>query len=82
MLTATALHAVDDGNALLDTEPIDALFRAMCELKASDLHLSVGSPPAVRKDGRMQPLKEGAAPLTPESLLALLMPILPATNKK
>ena len=63
MLTATALHAVDDGNALLDTEPIDALFRAMCELKASDLHLSVGSPPAVRKDGRMQPLKEGAAPL-------------------
>ena len=82
MHTAAALHAVDDANAPLDTEPIDALFRAMCELKASDLHLSVGSPPAVRKDGRMQTLKEGAAPLTPESLLSLLMPILPATNKK
>src|SRR5215813_8323975 len=76
------LHAVDAAAAPLDTEPIDALFRAMCDLRASDLHLSVGSPPVVRKDGRMQPLTEGAPPLTPDSLLALLMPILPAANKK
>src|SRR4051812_19863071 len=82
MHTATALHAVDEVDALVDTEPIDAMFRAMCELKASDLHLSVGSPPVVRKDGRMQPLTEGAAPLTSEHILSLLMPILPAHNKR
>jgi twitching motility protein PilT len=82
MHTATALHAVDEANAPLDTEPIDALFRAMCEMRASDLHLSVGSPPVVRKDGRMQTLTEGAAPLTPDSILSLLMPILPTTNKR
>ena len=82
MHTPTALHAVDEATAPLDTEPIDALFRAMCEMKASDLHLSVGSPPVVRKDGRMQPLAEGAQPLTPDSILSLLMPILPQTNKR
>jgi twitching motility protein PilT len=82
MHTPTALHAVDEAAAPLDTEPIDALFRAMCEMKASDLHLSVGSPPVVRKDGRMQPLTESAQPLTPDSLLSLLMPILPAANKR
>jgi len=82
MDTAPTLPAVDAGAAPLDTEPIDALFRAMCDLRASDLHLSVGSPPVVRKDGRMQPLTEGAPALTPASLLSLLMPILPAINKK
>jgi twitching motility protein PilT len=76
------LPAVDAVAAPIDTEPIDALFRAMCDLRASDLHLSVGSPPAVRKDGRMQPLIEGAQALTPESLLSLLIPILPAANQK
>jgi twitching motility protein PilT len=82
MDTAPTLPAVVAAAAPLDTEPIDALFRAMCDLRASDLHLSVGSPPVVRKDGRMQPLTEGAPALTPDSLLSLLMPILPAINKK
>src|SRR5262245_56243836 len=82
MHTATALPAVEDTGAPVDTEPIDALFRTMCEMRASDLHLSVGSPPAVRKDGRMQPLAEGAPPLTPDSLMSLLMPILPEPNKR
>jgi twitching motility protein PilT len=82
MDTAPTLPAVDAAAAPLNTEPIDALFRAMCDLRASDLHLSVGSPPVVRKDGRMQRLTEGAQALTPESILALLMPILPAANKK
>ena len=47
---------------------IDALFHAMCGLGASDLHLSVGSPAVIRKDGRMQPLDAAAAPLSPEIL--------------
>jgi twitching motility protein PilT len=82
MNTATALHAVDDVPLSLDTEPIDALFRAMCERGASDLHLSVGSPPVIRKDGRMEALVEGAATLTPDAIMALVLPILPAQNKR
>ena len=31
--------------------PIDALFRAMCDAGASDLHLTCGMPPLIRKDG-------------------------------
>ena len=33
----------------------------MVDAKASDLHLSTGMPPLVRKDGHIQPLEEGAA---------------------
>ena len=36
--------------------PIDRLFYAMTQLGASDLHLCVGSPALVRKDGRIQAL--------------------------
>ncbi len=39
--------------------PSIALFHAMVAAGASDLHLCVGSPPIVRKDGRMQPLDRG-----------------------
>jgi twitching motility protein PilT len=67
------------------TEPtpaIDALFRAMCAKGASDLHLCVGSPPAVRKDGHMQTLDASASPLTSEDLGALLAPIMPERNRQ
>jgi twitching motility protein PilT len=60
---------------------IDALFRAMCAAGASDLHLSVGSPPFVRKDGRMQPLGIGEA-LTAESVVQLLHPVVPEQNRR
>ena len=46
-----------------DAPPIDRLFHAMHEGGASDLHLSVGSTPIVRKDGRMQPLDAAMPPL-------------------
>jgi twitching motility protein PilT len=82
MHDATAPHAGDDPAANLTTDPIDALFRAMCERGASDLHLSVGSPPIVRKDGRMEPLLEGAKPLTADAVLSLLLPILPEQNRR
>ena len=61
---------------------IDALFHAMCALGASDLHLSVGSPAVVRKDGRMQPLDPAAAPLSPEDVEELLTPIMPERNRQ
>jgi twitching motility protein PilT len=60
---------------------IDSLFMAMCTAGASDLHLTCGMPPLVRKDGSMQPLDAAAAPLTPETMIALLDPIMPEKNR-
>jgi twitching motility protein PilT len=60
---------------------IDRLFRLMVEAKASDLHLSTGMPPLVRKDGHMQPLEESAAMLSAEDVEALLDPITPEKNR-
>jgi twitching motility protein PilT len=65
-----------------DPNAIDRLFHAMCRVGASDLHLSVGSPPIVRKDGHMQPLEPDAPPLTPQDVVQLLGPIMPEKNRK
>ena len=54
----------------------------MVKAGASDLHLSVGSPPLVRKDGHMVKLDPAAAPLTPQDLVTLLGPIMPEKNRK
>ena len=62
--------------------PIDALFRAMVEAGASDLHLCCGMPPSIRKDGRMQPLDPAAGPVTPEAMTALLDPIMHEKHRK
>jgi twitching motility protein PilT len=67
---------------LSETPAIDHLFHAMVKVGASDLHLCVGSPPTVRKDGRMQPLDPAAGPLNPEELERLLAPITPEANRK
>ena len=61
---------------------IDTLFHAMCAMGASDLHLCVGSPPVVRKDGHMMPLDAAAAPLDGANLEILLAPIMPERNRK
>ena len=62
--------------------PIDRLFFAMCQMGASDLHLCVGSPALVRKDGRIQPLDPNMPALTDEYLHRLLDPIMPAPNRQ
>jgi twitching motility protein PilT len=64
------------------SNPIDALFHAMVNAGASDLHLTVGSPPIIRKDGHMVPLDANATALTPPDLVALLGPIMPEKNRK
>jgi twitching motility protein PilT len=71
----TIAAAGADGNA------IDALFRAMFASKSSDLHLSSQMPPLIRKDGHMQPLDPAMAALSPEEVLALLLPIMPLPNR-
>ncbi|HVZ22610.1 MAG TPA: ATPase, T2SS/T4P/T4SS family, partial [Vicinamibacterales bacterium] len=65
-----------------DAQPIDKLFHAMVAAGASDLHLCCGSPPIIRKDGRMQPLDPAMAPLEPRDFVQLLAPIMPEANRK
>jgi twitching motility protein PilT len=61
---------------------IDVLFHLMYEAKASDLHLSVGTTPLVRKDGVMQPLDPEAPVLDPDAVIRLLDPITPEKNQQ
>jgi len=61
---------------------IDRLFHGMVDAGASDLHLCVGSPPIVRKDGHIQPLAPAAPPLNSDDLEQLLAPIMPEANRK
>jgi twitching motility protein PilT len=69
--------------SVLDRAPaVDALFHRMSAQGASDLHLCVGTPPLIRKDGRIQPLDTDAAALTDETLARLLEPITPAINRQ
>jgi twitching motility protein PilT len=72
---ASAHGSSTDGNA------IDRLFRLMIEAKASDLHLSTGMPPLVRKDGHIQALEAGAAALSHAEIVALTEPITPEPNR-
>jgi twitching motility protein PilT len=60
---------------------IDRLFHVMFERKASDLHLSVGMPPLIRKDGGITPLEADAPALDAVSMTALLDPIMPQKNR-
>ncbi len=54
-------------------------FHRMISEGASDLHLSSGMPPILRKDGEMVPLEE--APLSEAALHSLLMEIIPDRNR-
>ena len=63
------------------TSAMDALFRQMVELRASDLHLSAGSRPMMRKDGEIQ-VMPGHDVLTPEQLERVLWPIAPQRNRE
>src|SRR6187401_177875 len=67
---------------VLRREPaINSMFRRMCELKASDLHISASVTPLVRKDGEMRRLHDAAGPLSSEMILTLLKEIMPAVNQ-
>jgi twitching motility protein PilT len=60
---------------------MDALFRAMVDMRASDLHLSVGAPPLVRHDGEIKPLPGGQT-LTAADTHRILLPIAPDRNRE
>jgi twitching motility protein PilT len=73
---ATAPVAVQSGG-----NAIDRLFRLMVDAKASDLHLSTGMPPLVRRDGQIEPLDAGAPPLSHDQIVGLMDAITPETNR-
>lgn len=61
---------------------MDNLFKLMSEVGASDLHMSVSTPPMIRKDGKMQKLECNEPTLTPELMKELLHSIMPAKNQE
>jgi twitching motility protein PilT len=63
------------------TAEIDDLFYTIVEMKASDLHMSVGSPPNVRHDGEIKPIP-GRAVLSAADTERILFPIAPERNKE
>jgi twitching motility protein PilT len=63
------------------TGEMEELFATMYDLKASDLHMSVGSPPMVRHDGEMKPLS-GRPLLSAADTERILIPIAPERNRE
>jgi twitching motility protein PilT len=54
---AICLVAIVRGNIVASTVVIDKLLTTVIQLKASDLHITVGQPPVVRHHGRMRRLE-------------------------
>src|SRR5215472_2316830 len=48
---------LEESVAITSTPLIDKLLTTIIQLKASDLHISVGQPPVVRHHGRMRRLE-------------------------
>ena len=60
---------------------MERLLRALVEWKASDLHVSAGSPPILRHDGEIKPLPD-APRLSSADTRELLLSIAPARNRE
>jgi twitching motility protein PilT len=73
---ATPITDQDAARFLQDREEleVDKLFRALVKLEGSDLHLKVGRPPIVRKDGALKELSRG--PINREEMVRLLFPMM------
>ena len=83
---AKASFFLDEPLALVTSETVptaemDALFRQMVELRASDLHLCAGVAPMVRHDGEMKPMP-GRGVLTAADVERILWPIAPERNRE
>ena len=76
--------AVASATPVLDSGPrqaLDTLLRALSAQKASDLHLRVGEPPILRRDGELARIA-GAAPLGGEQLEQMLLASMPERNRE
>jgi twitching motility protein PilT len=72
--------AASDATAAAE-ERIQGFLRTLVDSGSSDLHLRVGEPPLIRKQGEMTRL-EGLTPLTIDEMEALIFSIMPDRNKK
>jgi twitching motility protein PilT len=63
------------------TAAMEELFHILCERKASDLHMSAGSPPMLRHDGEIKAIP-GRSMLTAEDTERILWPIAPERNRE
>jgi twitching motility protein PilT len=61
---------------------MDELFHKMAQFGASDLHMSVSTPPMVRKDGKMQQLEANEPALSSAAMRELLTSLMPAKNQE
>jgi len=61
---------------------MDTLFVEMEAAGASDLHLSVGMPPMIRKDGKIQRLPFDSDSISADAMKDLLTPIMPQRNRE
>jgi twitching motility protein PilT len=61
---------------LAEVRSIEEAFERLVQLQGSDLLLSCGSPPRIRKDGRLELLDPGEPPLTPPDAERLLREII------
>jgi twitching motility protein PilT len=78
---APARSRWDAGVSGGSTTEIDRLLSKMVDLKASDLHISTGSPPMIRLDGDMVILP-GESVLSAESVQNILWPMVPSRNRE
>ena len=77
MAVATAILVLDSG----PRQALDTLLRALSAQNASDLHLRVGEPPILRRDGELARIA-GAAPLGGEQLEQMLLASMPERNRE
>ena len=70
--------AADAGQA---RDAMEKLLRILVEQGASDLHMRVGEPPILRKNGEMERI-EGQGKLDPATTEALIQSILPERNRR
>ena len=59
---------------------VDTFFQALVKLEGSDLHMRVGSPPLVRIQGDMRPLKR--SPIDAKEMVQLLVPMMDERNRR
>ena len=59
---------------------VDAFFQALVKVEGSDLHMRVGSPPLVRIQGDMRPLKR--SPIDAKEMVRLLVPMMDERNRR
>jgi twitching motility protein PilT len=60
---------------------IDEIAKAAVEMKSSDIHITAGTPPTVRVDGKLMPIP-GYPPMTPKDTQALIYSFMNEKQKK